>query len=201
MPGNDDKKKVLYDAVSKEYDLGTYDEFNQKLQDPNKRKALYDAIGEDYDLGDYDTFAKKLGYDSQEVQQKNQPSFLTTPQQQLTQAASGKAQPPIQQAPKDIDFNALNAQMGGSNKPTTEQQNITEYAKPIQQEQIKKRDEAIVNTVAYKNEQNGVKIKEGTPEFNQQVVKTKEALLNGDLVQTTAKDGTPMLTRGRGFVG
>src|SRR5436190_15406819 len=62
-----DKAKVLYDAVSKDYDLGTYDEFKTKLQDPSKRKVLFDAIGQDYDLGDYNTFNQKLGFDSNEI--------------------------------------------------------------------------------------------------------------------------------------
>jgi len=36
-----DKSKVLYDAVSKDYNVGTYDEFKTKLQSPEKRKAFY----------------------------------------------------------------------------------------------------------------------------------------------------------------
>ena len=31
-----DKTKVLYDALSPKYKLGTYDEFSKKLQDPTK---------------------------------------------------------------------------------------------------------------------------------------------------------------------
>jgi DNA repair exonuclease SbcCD ATPase subunit len=54
------KKKVLYDAVSKKYDLGTYDEFDKKLKDPNKRKALYDYIGKEFELGTYQDFESKI---------------------------------------------------------------------------------------------------------------------------------------------
>lgn len=54
------KKKVLYEAVSKKYDLGTYDEFEKKLQDPAKRKALYDHIGKEYELGTYPEFESKV---------------------------------------------------------------------------------------------------------------------------------------------
>ena len=56
-----DKSKVLYDAVSKDYDIGTYDEFKTKLQDPSKRKSFYEGVGAEYDLGSYDDFESKIG--------------------------------------------------------------------------------------------------------------------------------------------
>ena len=40
-----DKSKILYDAVSKDYDIGSYDEFSSKLQNPEKRKAFYEGVG------------------------------------------------------------------------------------------------------------------------------------------------------------
>jgi hypothetical protein len=79
MP-NGDKIKALYNAVSNDYNVGTLDEFTQKLQDPNKRQALYNTVGKEYDLGDYNSFNQKLGFDNKEVQQQ-QPT-----QQPLTQS-------------------------------------------------------------------------------------------------------------------
>ena len=73
MPKDSTKVKALYDAASKEYNLGTLDEFSQKLDDPAKRQALYGTIGKEYNLGDYDSFNKKLGYDSEEVKKKTIP--------------------------------------------------------------------------------------------------------------------------------
>jgi hypothetical protein len=61
MPVGKDKRKILYDAVSEEYDLGTYEEFNQKLDNPEKRKVLYEAVGSKYNLGTYDEFNTKVG--------------------------------------------------------------------------------------------------------------------------------------------
>lgn len=55
-----DKIKSLYDAASKDYDLGTLDEFTTKLQNPEKRKLLYDHIGKDYNLGEYKDFESKV---------------------------------------------------------------------------------------------------------------------------------------------
>ncbi len=59
MPG-DDKIKTLYDAMAGKVELGTLEEFTQKLQDPAKRKTFYDAVNPEYDLGDYTTFEGKV---------------------------------------------------------------------------------------------------------------------------------------------
>ncbi|AGO47532.1 structural protein [Cellulophaga phage phi19:3] len=60
QPTPPNKSKVLYDAVSKDYDLGTYEEFETKLQDPSKRKAFYEGVGSEYSLGSYDDFETKI---------------------------------------------------------------------------------------------------------------------------------------------
>lgn len=60
QPTPPNKSKVLYDAVSKDYDLGTYEEFETKLQDPSKRKAFYEGVGSEYSLGSYDEFETKI---------------------------------------------------------------------------------------------------------------------------------------------
>lgn len=59
----DEKKKALYDALSGDYDLGTYEEFSEKLNDEGKRKALYDAAGQEYNLGTYEEYSSKLGFE------------------------------------------------------------------------------------------------------------------------------------------
>lgn len=55
-----DKIKILYDAVSKDYNLGSLSEFEFKLQDDTKRKAFYDAVSNEYNLGDFKTFSSKV---------------------------------------------------------------------------------------------------------------------------------------------
>lgn len=63
-----DKVKLLYDTVSKDYDVGTYEQFSSKLQDEGKRKAFYDGVGAEYDLGDYATFSGKVKKNSNSQQ-------------------------------------------------------------------------------------------------------------------------------------
>lgn len=58
--GDPDKIKQLYSTVSKDYDVGTYDDFSAKLQDSAKRRSFYDFASKNYDLGDYASFEGKV---------------------------------------------------------------------------------------------------------------------------------------------
>lgn len=60
--GGDEKLRALHAAVSKDYDIGDFETFKQKLQNPEKRKAFYNGIGNEYQLGSYDDFEKKIGF-------------------------------------------------------------------------------------------------------------------------------------------
>ena len=58
----EDNKRKLYDALSEDYDLGSFEQFSADIADDAKRRRLYDAASEDYDFGDYDTFSSQLGF-------------------------------------------------------------------------------------------------------------------------------------------
>lgn len=58
---NDENSKKLFNALSEDYDMGSYDKFVNDIQDEGKRRKLYDAIINDYDLPDFDSFSKQLG--------------------------------------------------------------------------------------------------------------------------------------------
>lgn len=74
----DDNRRKLYDALSADYDMGTYDQFAQDVQDESKRRKLYDAIKGEYDLPDFDGFSTQLLGTSQAEPQQRQ----GTPSQQ-----------------------------------------------------------------------------------------------------------------------
>lgn len=57
-----DNKRKLYDALSEEYDMGSYEQFCSDLNDENKRRKLYEATSEEYDMGSWDSFSQQLGY-------------------------------------------------------------------------------------------------------------------------------------------
>ena len=73
----DDNKRRLYDALSSEYDMGTFEQFASDIKDDAKRKRLYDAVSTEYDLGDYDSFSKQLFQG--EAQQIQAPTSERTP--------------------------------------------------------------------------------------------------------------------------
>jgi len=61
-----DMKKNLYNALSEEYDLGTFENYCSKLDIEENRKHLYDVVHEDYNVGVYDYYLAKLGYRNSE---------------------------------------------------------------------------------------------------------------------------------------
>ncbi|MBR3258500.1 MAG: hypothetical protein IKF96_05865, partial [Eggerthellaceae bacterium] len=58
----EDNKRKLYDALSQDYDLGSFEQFSNDIADETKRRKLYDATSEEYDYGDFDTFSSQLGF-------------------------------------------------------------------------------------------------------------------------------------------
>lgn len=79
QPTKTDKSKVLYDAVSEDYDLGTYEDFSSKLQNPVKRKAFYDGVGSEYNLGSFEEFEAKITTPLK----KKDTSEVSSPKQEL----------------------------------------------------------------------------------------------------------------------
>ncbi len=69
-----DNKRKLYNALSQDYDLGSYEKFVNDIADEGKRKKLYEATKEEYDYGDYDKFSSQLGYPN-----SASPQVATTP--------------------------------------------------------------------------------------------------------------------------
>ena len=65
-----DNKRKLYDALSQDYDMGTYEQFCADLNDEGKRRKLYDATSEEYDFGSWDSFSAQLGYDQAAAPQR-----------------------------------------------------------------------------------------------------------------------------------
>ena len=60
-----DNKRKLYDALSKDYDMGTFEQFSIDIDNEEKRRKLYDATSHEYDFGDFDSFSRQLGYEKQ----------------------------------------------------------------------------------------------------------------------------------------
>jgi hypothetical protein len=59
----DDSRKKLYDALtSNNFDVGSFDEFNNKMNDSTSRRKLYDAAtANNFDLGEFNSFEQRVG--------------------------------------------------------------------------------------------------------------------------------------------
>jgi len=56
----EEKLRALYDATSQQFDLGDFDAFREKMQDPQKQEAFYKAVSPSFDLGDFGAFQQKI---------------------------------------------------------------------------------------------------------------------------------------------
>lgn len=58
----EDHIRKLYDALSKEYNLGDYNTFTKQIQDPALRRKAYDTISKKYNVGTFEEYETKLGF-------------------------------------------------------------------------------------------------------------------------------------------
>ena len=54
--------RILYDALSKKYNLGDFEYFSKLMENEEKRKILYNATRGLYDYGSFETFNSQLGF-------------------------------------------------------------------------------------------------------------------------------------------
>lgn len=66
MPNSREK---LYGALSSKFDIGSYEEFDTKMNNPESRKKLYEHVSSSFDLGSYEEFESKIA--SVPVKKKN----------------------------------------------------------------------------------------------------------------------------------
>lgn len=85
-----DNKRKLYDALSKDYDMGTFEQFCTDIQDDNKRRKLYDATSETYDYGDYSKFSSQLGFGENAPAPVEAPAPASTPDSAVQPTAEKK---------------------------------------------------------------------------------------------------------------
>lgn len=89
---NDNKRK-LYDALSQEYDMGTFEQFSTDIEDEAKRRKLYEAIKGTYDLPDFNGFSSQLGIVATQPQQTEQKQ--TEQKQELKNVADTVVKPVV----------------------------------------------------------------------------------------------------------
>lgn len=56
--------RKLYEKINQKYDVGTLDEYLEKMYKSEKRRILYDAVNKDFDLGNFEEFEDNLEFNS-----------------------------------------------------------------------------------------------------------------------------------------
>ena len=59
-PTTKTRTQLIYDAVSQKYDVGSFEEFESKLENPQSRQLFYEAVSNQYGLGSYEEIDDKL---------------------------------------------------------------------------------------------------------------------------------------------
>ena len=140
------KSKTLYESVSKDYNIGTYEDFSKKLQDPVKRKAFYDGVGSEYNLGSFDDFSIKIAG----AEKKNLGKSVSTDgklplqgfsQEQIQLLQKGTT-PPVKTAQQKLGIKP-SQQIIPTNLPKSEEK---KYQQQLQKEAFK--SQAIENAIA-----------------------------------------------------
>jgi len=63
-----DPRKKIYDALSSNYNLGSFEDFNKKMDNKESRQKLYNSVSKDFDLGSYNEFESKVAPVKKKVQ-------------------------------------------------------------------------------------------------------------------------------------
>lgn len=122
----DDNRKKLYDALSGEYDMGTYDQFCKDIQDSGKRKRLYDATSKEYDYGTYDSFSKQLGFDESTASHSQKPVQKPSHPAQEPRKTSGTR---MTEAERQNMLNGISGMVAQSKAGLQRAKNRMNYAK------------------------------------------------------------------------
>lgn len=122
----DDNRKKLYDALSGEYDMGTYDQFCKDIQDSGKRKRLYDATSKEYDYGTYDSFSKQLGFDESTASHSQKPVQKPSHPAQEPRKTSGTR---MTEAERQNMLNGISGMVAQSKAGLQRTKNRMNYAK------------------------------------------------------------------------
>ena len=209
-----DKTKILYNAVSKDYNVGSFDEFSKKLQDPSKREAFYKGVGSEYNLGSYDEFSKKVGA----VEKKNLGGTISPTElpasspSQLPKSSTGRlivtplAYADDGQKAAVVQPTTITEKLFGNVRPEKQQLDVIpkvrNVEKEIEAEQVGKKitSDAIKNTLkAYKDRLSGdgtYNISDTDPALINQKNDLEKDLKEGNLqVVKSKKTGQYILAR------
>ena len=54
--------RQIYDYLSSQFDVGTLEQFREKMNSAQNRKQIYETLSTAYDMGTYEGFVNKIGF-------------------------------------------------------------------------------------------------------------------------------------------
>lgn len=197
--GTNDKVKALYNAASQKFDIGTEQEFRQKLTDPTKRKAFYDAASADFDLGTYDEYEKKLGPTQKQIDEGKAmsakvPSFRDFAEQR------GVYVPKVGEIQVTSDIAERLPSLSRKAEIAKDVQEAPERIKLREERKEKAKADALKNNTIKALTASGTKFTEGDAVYKKMQENIKSVVEKGAMTLSADAAGNPVYKRSAGII-
>ncbi len=91
-----DEYKALYEAVSNKFSIGTFEEFEARMQSPEDRKRFYDAVSKKgFSLGGYDEYEERLKKKEASTESQSTGAQESTPSDSESKKAVAPSNVPV----------------------------------------------------------------------------------------------------------
>lgn len=199
MPDTNDKIKALYNAASQKFDIGTEQEFRQKLTDPTKRKAFYDAASADFDLGTYDEYEKKLGPTQKQIDE-GKAMAAKVPSFKDFAAQRGVYVPKVGEIQVTSDIAERLPSLSRKAEIAKDVQEAPERIKIREEKKEKAKVDALRNNTIKALTASGTKFTEGDAVYKKMQENIKSVVEKGAMTLSADAAGNPVYKRSAGII-
>ena len=199
MPDTNDKIKALYNAASQKFDIGTEQEFRQKLTDSSKRKAFYDAAVSEFDLGTYDEYEKKIGPTQKSIDE-GKAMAAKVPSFKDFAAERGVYVPKLGEIAVASDISERLPSLTTKANIAKDVQEAPERIKVREERKVKAQADALKNNTIKALTANGTKFTEGDAAFKKMQESIKSVVDKGAMTLSADAAGNPIYKRSAGVV-
>lgn len=199
MPETNDKIKALYNAASQKFDIGTEQDFRQKLTDPAKRKAFYDAAITEFDLGTYDEYEKKIGPTQKSIDE-GKAMAAKVPSFKDFAAQRGVYVPKVGEIAVASDISERLPSLTTKANIAKDVQEAPERIKVREERKVKAQADALKNNTVKALTANGTKFTEGDAAFKKMQESIKSVVDKGAMTLSADAAGNPIYKRSAGIV-
>lgn len=199
MPDTNDKIKALYNAASQKFDIGTEQDFRQKLTDSTKRRAFYDAASADFDLGTYDEYEKKLGPTQKQIDE-GKAMAAKVPSFKDFAAQRGVYVPKVGEIQVTSDIAERLPSLSTKAEIAKDVQEAPERIKLREERKEKAKADALKNNTIKALTASGTKFTEGDAVYKKMQENIKSVVEKGAMTLSADAAGNPVYKRSAGII-